>query len=76
MTGPQEPSAASGFAGVGAVVTGAGHGIGAALARALTEAGARVVVNDLDPDAAHAVAAELGAHAAPATPRAPRASPR
>ncbi|MFI9787276.1 SDR family oxidoreductase [Kitasatospora sp. NPDC051984] len=62
MTGGQPRFDAGG---IGAVVTGAGHGIGAALARALTEAGARVVVNDLDPDAAHAVADELGAHAAP-----------
>ncbi|MGW4804681.1 SDR family oxidoreductase [Kitasatospora sp. NPDC004272] len=60
-TGP----AGADFAGAGAVVTGAGRGIGAALARALAAAGARVVVNDLDADAARAVAAEIGGHAVP-----------
>jgi NAD(P)-dependent dehydrogenase (short-subunit alcohol dehydrogenase family) len=43
------------------VVTGAGGGIGAALARRFAAEGARVVVNDLDADAAHAVAEEIGA---------------
>lgn len=51
--------------GAGAVVTGAGHGIGAALARRLVAEGARVVVNDLDADACRAVAEELGATAVP-----------
>jgi NAD(P)-dependent dehydrogenase (short-subunit alcohol dehydrogenase family) len=49
----------------GAVVTGAGHGIGRALAARLVREGARVVVNDLDEDACRAVAEEIGATAAP-----------
>ncbi|MER7752508.1 SDR family NAD(P)-dependent oxidoreductase [Kitasatospora sp. NPDC097643] len=53
------------FAGRGVVVTGAGRGIGAALARAFAGAGARVVVNDLDAEAAHAVAKECGGTALP-----------
>jgi NAD(P)-dependent dehydrogenase (short-subunit alcohol dehydrogenase family) len=46
--------------GAGVVVTGAGGGIGAALARRFAAGGARVVVNDVDPDKARAVAEETG----------------
>lgn len=42
------------------VVTGAGGGIGAALARGFAARGARVAVNDLDEDAAKSVADEIG----------------
>lgn len=45
-----------GFAGSTAIVTGGGSGIGAALTRALTAAGARVVCADIDLAAARAVA--------------------
>lgn len=43
-----------------AVITGAGDGIGAALARCFAREGARVVVAELDPEKGKAVAEELG----------------
>ncbi|MFQ5399011.1 MAG: SDR family NAD(P)-dependent oxidoreductase [Anaerolineae bacterium] len=42
-----------------ALVTGAGRGTGATIARTLAAAGARVAVNDINPDRAHRVAAEI-----------------
>jgi 3-oxoacyl-[acyl-carrier protein] reductase len=47
------------LAGRSALVTGAGQGIGGAVARALAAAGAAVVVTDIDKDAAAAVVAEI-----------------
>ena len=47
------------LAGRSALVTGAGQGIGGAVARALAAAGAAVLVTDVDKDAAAAVAAEI-----------------
>lgn len=47
------------------VVTGGGSGIGAALARRMAAAGARVVVNDLHGSTARQVAAEIGGLAVP-----------
>jgi 3-oxoacyl-[acyl-carrier protein] reductase len=51
--------------GKAAIVTGAGRGIGRATAALLVEHGARVVVNDIDADAAAAAARELGEAAVP-----------
>lgn len=42
-----------------AIVTGAGHGAGRAIAAALAAAGARVAVNDINPDRAYRGASEL-----------------
>ncbi len=50
------------LAGRVAVVTGGGNGIGAAMCRRFAAEGARVVVADLDGDAAAGVAAEIGGH--------------
>ena len=47
------------------IVTGAGNGIGRAIARKLSSEGARVAIADLDGEAAEAVARELGTLAVP-----------
>jgi NAD(P)-dependent dehydrogenase (short-subunit alcohol dehydrogenase family) len=54
-----------GLAGAVTVVTGGGSGIGAALARRFADRGAAVVVNDVDADAAGAVAERVGGLALP-----------
>lgn len=51
--------AANILAGRASLVTGAGRGTGEAVARALAAAGARVCVNDLNPDRARRVAEEI-----------------
>jgi NAD(P)-dependent dehydrogenase (short-subunit alcohol dehydrogenase family) len=43
-----------------ALVTGAGRGNGAAIARGLAAAGAEVIVTDIDKDAAHTIAESIG----------------
>lgn len=48
----------------GVVVTGGGHGIGRAIAYRMAAEGARVLVNDVDADAADTVATEIGGYAA------------
>lgn len=53
------------LAGLGAIVTGGGSGLGAATARALAAAGAKVGVMDLSADNAKAVAEEIGGLALP-----------
>jgi NAD(P)-dependent dehydrogenase (short-subunit alcohol dehydrogenase family) len=64
VTGP--PGRALELAGACVVVTGAGSGIGAAMARRFAADGARVVVNDLDAAAGASVADEIGGLAVPA----------
>ncbi|MFZ7091021.1 SDR family oxidoreductase [Primorskyibacter sp. 2E233] len=48
------------FEGRSAIITGAGQGIGRAIARALASRGVRVCVSDLDPISAQNVATEVG----------------
>ena len=54
------------FAGKVAIVTGAGRGMGRALAQRLAAGGARLIVNDLDPQSAERTTAELVSNGADA----------
>jgi 3alpha(or 20beta)-hydroxysteroid dehydrogenase len=56
----EQPSSPAILAGRVALVTGGGGGIGAAVARSMRAAGARVVVGDLDVDRGQAIVEELG----------------
>lgn len=64
------PAALFSLAGRSAFVTGAGQGLGAAIARGVAEAGARVMLTDIDEQTVEAVAAGLrnAGHAAIAMP--------
>ncbi|HEV8297649.1 MAG TPA: SDR family NAD(P)-dependent oxidoreductase, partial [Acidimicrobiales bacterium] len=53
------------LSGKAALVTGAGQGIGAGIAKVLVTAGATVHVNDFHADRAERVAADIGANAVP-----------
>ena len=55
------------LAGKAVVITGAGHGIGAACAKGVARQGAAVVVNDIEPDAAEATVAAIKAEGGTAT---------
>jgi 3-oxoacyl-[acyl-carrier protein] reductase len=55
----QTPAALFSLAGRSAFVTGAGQGLGAAIGRGVAEAGARVMLTDIDAQAVEAVAAGL-----------------
>lgn len=51
-----------------AIVTGAGQGLGESIAKSLAAAGARVTVNDINPDRAARVAGEINAEGGQAIP--------
>jgi NAD(P)-dependent dehydrogenase (short-subunit alcohol dehydrogenase family) len=59
-----------------AVVTGAGRGIGKAIAYGLTQSGAQVAINDIDETSAQAVAQDLNTRAYPADVADPEAGQR